>query len=383
MIKNLVNMPRRILIFLLLCLGIQSITAQELVDCTYLLEDAREAYDAGMVELVPELLLECIQTNGLSGEAKKEAYKLVINSYLFDYLSAEADSLMDDYVREFPDYRAQNSDPQEFVFLLDSHLSALGINPDESPEDSIAVVGESKPPGYFTRRNITKGAGEFGNTMGFIVGAALSLPNTLERYSVGDPAQDESHFGLLPGFLIGADANLILNRKLEVSFGLLYNLTRFSYSASPLSFTSYRYVEAQHLVELPISLVIKLNPENRKICYYLRAGVVPSYLLYASGEGTRTLDDSQNDVVVEGTDIATSRVKFNLEAMLGGGIRIPLDNAFIFGEIRLSSRIFQDNQESDRYQNSDLSWLLYHVDSDFRVHQLSICGGICWDLTKE
>jgi len=383
MIKNLVNMPRRILIFLLLCLGIQSIAAQDLVDCTYLLEDAREAYDAGMVELVPELLLECIQTNGLSGEARKEAYKLVINSYIFDYLSPEADSLMDDFVGEFPEYRAQNSDPQEFVFLLDSHLIALGIDPDEFPEDSIVVADEIKPPGYFARRNITKGAGEYGNTIGFNVGAVLSFPNTLEGYSVGDPAQDDSHFGMLPGFQLGAEANQILNRKMEVSIGLLYNLTRFSYSASPLSFTSYRYVEAQHLVELPISLVYKLNPEDQKICYYLRGGLVPSYMFYASGKGTRTDEDSQDDVVVERTKITASRGKFNLDVLLGGGVRIPLDNAFIFAEVRWATRIMQSNREDDRYQNSDLTWLLYHVDSDFRVHQLSICGGICWDLTKE
>jgi len=376
-------MPRRIFILLLLCLGIQSIAAQDMVDCTYLLEDAKEAYAAGMVELVPELLLECIQVNGLSGEAKKEAYKLVINSYLFDYLSAEADSLMDDFVNEFPEYREQNSDPQEFVFLLDSHLIALGINPDEPPEDTIAVVGVSKSPGYFARRNISKGAGEYGNTVGFNVGATLSIPNTLEGYSVGDPELDDSHFGLLPGLQLGAEANQILNRKMEVSFALLYNLTRFSYSASPLSFTSYRYVEAQHLLELPISLIYKLNPEDRKICYYLRGGVVPSYLFYASGKGTRTSDDSQDDVVMERTDIGASRAKFNLDILLGGGVRIPLDNAFIFAEMRWASRIMQSNQEADRYQNSDLSWLLYHVDSDFRVHQLSICGGICWDLTKE
>ena len=376
-------MPKRILIFLLLCLGIQSLSAQDLVDCTYLLEDAREAYDAGMVELVPELLLECIQINGLSGEAKKEAYKLVINSYLFDYLSAEADSLMDGFVRDFPEYRAQNSDPQEFVFLLDAHLSALGIDPNEAPEDSLIVVEDIKAPGYFARRNITKGAGEYGNTVGFKVGATLSIPNTLEGYSVGDPGQDESHFGLLPGFLVGAEGNLILNRKMEASFGLLYNLTRFSYSASPLSFTSYRYVEAQHLLELPVSLIYKLNPEDRTICYYLRGGFVPSYLFSATGKGTRTDGDSQDDVVVDRTTISTSRVRLNLNILLGGGVRIPLDNAFIFAEINWARRMMQANREDDRYQNSDLTWMLYHVDSDFRVHQLSICGGICWDLTKE
>jgi hypothetical protein len=159
MIKMLVNMPNRILIFLFLCLGIQTLTAQDLVDCTYLLEDAREAYDAGMVELVPELLLECVQSNGLSGEAKKDAYKLVISSYLFDYMPAEADSLMDDFVREYPEYRAENSDPQEFVFLLEAHLIALGINPDLIPEDTTAVVGDIGRSGYFSRRNIIKGAG--------------------------------------------------------------------------------------------------------------------------------------------------------------------------------------------------------------------------------
>jgi hypothetical protein len=382
MIKNIMYMPRRILIFLLLCLGIQSLSAQDQVDCTYLLEDAREAYDAGMVELVPELLLECIQANGLSGEAKKEAYKLVINSYIFDYFSAEADSLMDGFVRDFPEYRAQNSDPQEFVFLLDAHLSALGIDPNEVPEDSLTVIEDIKPPGYFARRNITKGAGEYGNTIGFNVGATLSIPNTLEGYSVGDPGQDDSHFGILPGFQAGAEVNLNLNRKLEASFSLLYNLTRFSYSSSPLSFTSYRYVENQNLVQLPVSLIYKLNPENRKVCYYLRGGLVPSYLFYATGKGTRSIDDSQ-EFVVDQVDITTSRVTFNLDGMLGGGFRIPLDNAFIFTEIRWSTRIMQANQETDRYHNSDLTWLLYHVDSDFRVHQLSICGGICWDLTKE
>ncbi len=383
MIKKFVNMPKGILIFLVLCLGTQTLRAQDLVDCTYLLEDAREAYEAGMVELVPEFLLECIQSSGLSGEAKKEAYKLVINSYIFDYLTAEADSLMDGFVREFPDYRAVNSDPQEFVFLLDAHLTALGIDPNLTPEDTRPEVVETKAPGYFARRNITKGAGEYGNTVGFNVGATLGISNTLEGYSVGDPGQDDSRFGLLPGFQTGAEVNLILNRRLEASFGLLYNLTRFSYSASPLSFTSYRYVESQHLVELPLTLVLKLNPENRKICYYLRGGLVPSYLLNASGKGTRSYEASQDDVVVDQIDISASRVKFNLAGLLGGGVRIPLDNAFIFGEIRWVTQILQANLEADRYPNSDLTWLLYHVDSDFRVHQLSICGGICWDLTKE
>ena len=383
MILKEATMLSRILIVLILGLGLQSLNAQNLVDCTYLLEDAKEAYNAGMVELVPELLLECIQTNGLTGESKKEAYKLVINSYLFDYQPAEADSLMDDFVRDFPGYRTQDSDPEEFAYLLDSHLIALGINPDELPEDTLSVSGRGGLFGFFKRRNITKGAGEYGNTLGFNLGGNLSLPNTLEGYSVGDPAGDDSHFGVLPGALGGLDVNLILNRRLEASFGLLYDLTRFSYSASPLPFTSYRYVEAQHQLLLPVSLIYKLNPEDRRYCLYLRGGLVPAYLLSATGKGVRSYDADQEDVQVDPVPITDSRVKVNLNLMLGGGIRIPLDHAFIFAEARLNSRLLQSTRDEYRYQNNDLLWMLYHVDSDFRVHQLTINGGICWDLTKE
>ena len=383
MILKEVTMYKRILIVLMLGLVLQSLSAQNLVDCTYLLEDAKEAYNAGMVELVPELLLECIQTNGLTGESRKEAYKLVINSYLFDYQPALADSLMDDFVLEFPGYRAQSSDPQEFAYMLDAHLIALGINPEQLPEDSVRVAGGRRIFDFFRNRNITKGAGEFGNTLGFNLGGTLSLPNTLEGYSVGDPAGDDSHFGLLPGIVAGADGNLILSKKLEASFGLLYDLTRFSYSATPLPFTSYRYVEAQHQLLLPVSVIYKLNPEDRRYCFYLRGGIVPAYLLSATGKGTRSYDADLEEIQVDPAPITDSRVRVNLNLMLGGGIRIPLEHAFIFAEARLNSRLLKSTKDEYRYQNNDLLWELYHVDSDFRVNQLSINGGICWDLTKE
>lgn len=383
MIKNLVFMPIRILLLLFLSLGVQSLTAQDQAYCTPLLEDAREAYEAGMVELVPDLLLNCIRSNGLSGEARVEAFKLVINSYIFDYLSAEADSLMDDFVSEFPGYRAENSDPQEFVFLLDAHLTAMGIDPTEIPEDTTEFELIKVRSGYFSRRILTKGAGEYGNTVGFMVGSPFSFATTREAYSVGDPSQDEGHFGLLPGLMVGAEANLILNIKMEASFGLDYYLSRLSYSATPLSSVSYRYVEAQHQVLIPLSLIYKFNPDNMKVCYYMRGGLVPSYTIAASGKGTRTHEATQDELTVSPVDVSASRVKLNLDVMLGAGARIPLNKAFIFAELRMNSRFFQANKEESRYLNNDINWLLYHVDSDFRVHQISICGGICWDLTKE
>ena len=57
-------MLNRILIILLLCLGMHKLAAQDLVNCNLMLADAKEAYTAGMVELVPDLLMECIQNKG-------------------------------------------------------------------------------------------------------------------------------------------------------------------------------------------------------------------------------------------------------------------------------------------------------------------------------
>ncbi len=50
-----------------------------------------------------------------------EAYKLVINAYLFDYLPDEADKLMSDFLDENPNYESLASDPAEFKLLLNVH----------------------------------------------------------------------------------------------------------------------------------------------------------------------------------------------------------------------------------------------------------------------
>lgn len=380
MIKVVINMLKKLHFLWIFILSVHSVAAQDLVDCNNFLADAREAYEAGMVELVPELLLECIRTNGLTGEPKKEAYKLVINSYLFDYMSAEADSLMDGFVRDFPDYRAETLDPQEFESLLNSHLIAVGIDPNEIPVDSTLIRKNFIQ--RFKERELTKGAGEYGNSLGFHVGVPLTLPITLEGYSVGDPTSDDSHFGMLPGLLAGVEANLILKPKLEASFGLIYSLSRFSYSAAPLDQISYRYVEAQHQLLVPISILYKFNPESRKLGYYMRFGFIPSYLIHASGKGTRTSGTSQDEQGVDPVAITASRRNMNVAGMIGGGIRIPLSNAFIFTEVRLISYVGRANLEDSRYPDNDLTWLLYHVDSNFRVNKLSIHGGVCWDLTN-
>ncbi len=355
--------------------------AQDMVGCSQLFEDAKEAYTAGMVEIVPELLIPCLEQGGLAGTIKQDAYKLVINAYLFDYLPDEADSLMKDFVNEFSDYRAGDDDTAEFAALLDTHLRARGIDPnevevieEELPKDPVQV-----PTRPVDTRPRDRTPFVFGNSMGFMAGLNGTLPQMIERYSIGDPSLDEGSFGFAPGYQFGATMNLLMSRTIEASFGLQYNRTRFSFTSSPFPFSTYEYEEYQSHLQLPASMIFKLNPESRT-SIYLRVGVVADYLLGASGAAIRSYSESLKDVVVEKTQIKDSRAMMNLHGLAGLGIRIPLENAFLFLETRFTSGLFLVNRKENRYENQDLTWLIYHVDSDFRSQQVSFSTGIAWNL---
>jgi len=372
-------MIQRILFFILLSVAYQSVTAQDVAGCTYLLEDAKEAYGAGMVELIPDLLLPCLGQDGLTGGPRREAYKLVINSYLFDHMPQEAEQLMVRFVDEYPSYRAGDTDPAEFVLLLNTQLLSRGID----PEDVEEYVAESDSVRQRTRRpKREKILGVDGHSLGFQVGSSATLPQVLERYSLGDPGQDQGQSGILPGFQLGAVVNFLIDERFDISSALLFNQSRFKYSGSPLSNSSYVYKENGSYFQLPVSLIWKLNPESQGLSYYLRGGFVGEYLLATSGQGTRTDSPSGTEFVVEKTDISIWRRQINLSAMAGVGLRYPLNRSFFFAEARFTYGILQANKAENRYQNTDLNWTLYYVDSDFRKHQVSLCAGICWSISK-
>ena len=373
-------MRKWILIIIPLSFWSHSIWSQDVVGCNQLLEDAKEAYEAGMVELVPDLLIPCLESGGLSGASRQEAYKLVINAYLFDYLPDEAGAMMERFVDEFPDYRAGEGDAAEFALLLDSKLRERGIDPDqevaEVQEEETPVQPQRQP----TRQPVVRPPFEYGNSLGFVVGGNVSFPQMVERYSVGDPSEDDGSFGMKPGFQVGVNMNLRIGRAVETSFGLQINRTSFSYAATPVSFANYEYTENEYRLQLPATFNFRLNPDGRRVSVYLSMGIMGDYLISAQGSGVRSYTEMLRDVEVDKTDIKDSRAALNLSGLAGIGVRIPLENSFIFIESRYAAGIFLVNKPENRYENQDLIWLLYHVDSDFRMQQVSFMAGMAWNL---
>lgn len=374
-------MPKRIPLIFFLIIAFVSLKAQDDMGCSYLLEDAKEAYSAGMVELVPELLLPCLESGELEGTAKLDAYKLVINAYLFDYLPVEADSLMIKFVAEFPDYLARDADPAEFILLHGRYAPVVGPVVDTLIVEQETGIYEGDDPGeYLKDLKQKRRSGERIHSLGFSLGVNGTLPLMVERYSLGDPSADQGHFGLEPGFQGGIVINLALGEVVETSFGLRYNHAKFSYKATPFTYTSYKYLETGQHLQLPVSTLIKLNPKSKSSLFYIRMGIVGDYLIASKGEGTRSFEESYRDVVVEKTDITASREQINMWVMAGVGLRIPFERAFFFMEADYSVGGLVYNIGESRYQNSDITWLLYHVDSDFILQQFAFSMGICWNL---
>ena len=354
-------------------------SAQDQVGCVQLLEDAKEAYAAGMVELVPELLVPCIES-GLSGASKQEAYILVISAYLFDYLPDEAASMMNDFIDEFPGYRAGPDDPSEFTILLASHHEQRGYLPVvEEPVEEETVTRVTRVKKERIRRTVP--VTESTAAAGFILGTNLSFPQLLEPYSTSDPLTIDGNYSIAPGFHVGGAVTLRISRSVETAFELVYQRARFKYSASPYSFTSYENEEIENRFALPVSFIFNLNPESPTQVYF-RLGIVADYLFSASASAVRSYNGtvSQPDVVLEDTDITTSRARMNVYGMGGAGIRFPMRSGIIFIESRFQYGLLKNNKDSERYDNQDLTWLIYHVDSDFRLHQLSISAGMVFYL---
>ena len=384
-------MNNRIIFILPLLLWLQtSLVAQDVVGCTQLLEDAREAYAAGMVELVPELLLPCIEESGFSGTAREEAYKLIINAYLFDYLPDEADKLMSAFLDENPNYEAQASDPSEFKLLLETHkerraeeaAALVAAARTRQLEEQAAQQQAAEQSKAQKKAGANSALDSDKPRIGFQVGVSGSKGAIMEPYSVGDPNSEDGKYAFAPGFVLGAKVDLPLSKGIEIGLGLLYNRVNLSYSASPYDFTSYTYHESENKIQLPVSMLVYLNPKGQTRAY-LRVGVVADYLFSASAYGTRTYEETDSylkDVEVEKMSISDTRSRMNMQGLLGVGVNIPLQNAFLSIEACYSAGFLQTNKSEYRYDNQDILWILYQVDSDFRVNQLLLNVGMTWNL---
>jgi len=325
---------------ILILLPAQKVRGQQ--DCGLVLLDARDLYDAGIVEEVPNLLRECI-AGGFSIEDLQEAYKLVINSYLYDGFPEKADSVMQMFLQVFPDYEPTSADPAEFQQLMDTYQT--------DPYLSI----------------------------GILAGSNFSFPQMLESYGTSQPIVNRGGYRLAtPGFQVSGLLNIRLFHNGELGIELQYRKNQITYQADPYPFTGYEYNEQQDLFSIPVSLSYIFSP-NRVVKPYLRLGLSMDFLINATADGTRyyteTGDAIFKDVSIPQTKMTDQRARYNGTAFAGAGLRFKLSKSFIFLDARYCYSLAAANLGDSRYDNPDLNWLIYYVDNNFKVNYATVSIG--------
>jgi hypothetical protein len=183
--------------------------------------------------------------------------------------------------------------------------------------------------------------------------------------------------------MLGAVMNLNLSRNLNLGLGLNFNRIHLYYAGKPFPFVNYQYDEYHNRIGIPVSLAVEFNPDSRTVGYF-RFGLTADYLLGASASAVRSYEESGDsffpDVEVESLSITDARIKLNLCGQAGMGLKYKTGNGIFFVEANFLYGLRNVNIGENRFDYQDLSWLIYHLDSDFRIHQLCLSAGLAWNL---
>lgn len=284
--------------------------------CTDQLRVAQRRFDDGLLDEIPQLLAGCMK-NGFTNEEKTNAYKLLIQTYLYNEQPEKADEVMLKFLREFPDYAIAQNDPKEFTNLHKTYRT-----------DPIFKI-EGK------------------------INGSLSIPKILETFSVGD--LNTSTAGYKPLIGIGAEVNFIDHffKEFEYSFGVSYLFSRLSYSNNPLEFASVSGTYSDQFIGIPLS--IRYNFKYQGINLFVRAGFEPTYMLSSSIQLTRKDNIASRPDPITGTEVLTGyhrRIDIKPSLAFGPTVKFGKGQVRLTLEIKFGT-IYQIGK-TEAYQNQDL-----------------------------
>jgi hypothetical protein len=327
---------------ILLSMATVSASAQELT-CSQKLKEAREKFDAGLVQEVPGLLNDCI-LEGFTEEERLEAYKLLINAYIFDDNLVKAQETMLVFLKNFPSYTLTSSDTPEFESLFKQY--------------------DNRPRG----------------TIGFFGGPNFSLVRVTEPFGVQNINENTGNYSSgHPGFQVGFDYHFFLGRKLEGSLEPAYMKTGFKYDVTPFPYTQVNYEERQGHVMLPFSLVYSFN--QNKISPYVRAGMAASWMISARADISRSFQNTGDlnfsAISADNIKITDQRNRTDAFAILGVGLRYHIQQSYLYFDVRYNAGLLgQVRNKSRNDATNELLWKYYYIQDSFNLDNISVRVGL-------
>jgi hypothetical protein len=341
--KTFLQYPfRNHLLWILLAIMPVSGIAQEAGSCAEKLQTAQNLFDRGQVEQVAGLLQECLKS-GFTREESLTAYKLIIQTYLFEDELEKADSAMLDFLKRNPEYQLSETDHSSFVHLFN--------NFQVEPVVQISVhIGSNMP---FTT---------------FVVPRSVSGIPTPGEYSA-------------PAFnLYGSiEAKFKLTDKIELNFETGYSQIAIVCKKVFPKLGTATYNETQSRIETPVSATYNIAKLG-KFTPYARLGVGPALML-SSVTTTEFIEFYPNGTDNTGSDIdrKDSRYSLDIFGQAGAGMKYKTRGGYMFAEFRGNFGVFNQVKRSDlpdyTHTTDELRNFYKYEEDDFNLNALNFSIG--------
>ena len=313
--------------------------SQEESTCAENLRNAQTLFDNGQVGEVAGLLSECLKS-GFNREEELAAYKLIIQTLLFQDELDKADSTMLEFLRKNPEYELSQTDHSSFVHLYN--------NFNVKPVIQVAIhVGTNIPFLTFVDQQTHSGDAE--STSEYTTNG-LNLFASLETK-----------------FAIGS--------KLELNIEGGYSQLSFKNWEDFLGIGIVNYSEVQNRVEIPVTMTYNF-PDFGKFTAYARAGGGPAFNVSTTAKDISFVrGDEISFSDRESPDISRndSRIKMDLFYQVGGGIKLKIPRGYLNFEIRTNIGIY--NQVLDGGDSATILDGYFYLDDDFNMNNVNFSFG--------
>jgi hypothetical protein len=336
-------------VILIMIVMLPGLNSRAQVNCMNTLKEAKELYEQGLIEDIPKMLSGCMES-GFTRAQRIEAYKLIIMAYLFDDNQFEAEKIMDDFLKKFPEYEIMPNDPVEFTYLLESYKTS-----------SVYSINL-----YF--------------------GPNFSNPRIIESFSVMDKNNTESDNKFVRGFQVGIGGSRNLVKGLNINLDGFYSFHNFSKTEttkSPIQSATSPMVtiyskENLKKIDIPLSLTYTVGKGN--LSYFGRLGFMYSFITQSKLTVERT---HPNLPTISGTiDIKNMRPNYYIAVLAGAGMQYKVPRGYLVLDLRYHYGFNEMSTTENDFSNTDLWSNYYYSDDKFKLDFLTVNIGYYFTIYR-
>jgi opacity protein-like surface antigen len=322
-----------ILVFIITGTIYNPVFSQDQGNCAEKLKTAQTLFERGQVDQVPALLNDCLKS-GFSREESLTAYKLLIQSFLFEDNEQKADSTMMEFLSRNPEYKVSATDHSSFVHLYNNFNLKKVVQ--------LSVHLGTNIPNISVIKQISH--------------ASIPGKNTYGNYSFNLYASIEASFRL--------------TQKLQFNAEVGYSQISFQNKEEFMGFGESRYNEKQLRFIIPLTVTYDFRNFG-KLTPYGRAGAGPSFILNTNAQASfENYVDPRSSLPGRDFDRHDARISTDLTAQLGAGLKFKIRQGFLFAEVRSDFGILNQSLGKGLY-NQELSWHYNYIDDRFRINSLN------------